>query len=221
MVASAAAAEPVVAIGKSGPAEGQARTAAEESESDTEQEAPETKRTDKTEEPKAKKRRTTNTKKAEGTTDDNTQNTEQTNKRQSPKKKNELTDDCCTWLKIRNRVMTANSTSDMIEKDVTELPQLGMFRENPTLMIPMRTEKERCANIISSSAFRRALMQADSVAAVKKLGGKVGSNEYQGLKKSLRSLLETIAKPLADFEAQVDTAVKRAGLEKEQAAKVS
>ena len=116
-------------------------------------------------------------------------------------------------MKLRNRLMSAKTASDVMTGEIDNLKVLEHYKKSPATMKPMENAKKMMDATVNSD-FRRAVLRCNTVRDVMKLGGKGGKNE--GLKRSLSNFIEQLTPPLQVFENEVESMSLRIDLEKNQ-----
>ena len=116
-------------------------------------------------------------------------------------------------MKLRNRLMSAKTASDVIKGEFVNLEILEHYKMSPATLQPMDAAKKTMDATVNSD-FRRAVLRCNAAKDVMKLGGKGGNNE--GLKRPLSNFIEQLRSPLEKFENEVETMSLRIDLEKNQ-----
>ena len=116
-------------------------------------------------------------------------------------------------MKLRNRLMSAKTASDVMTGEIENLKVLEHYKRSPATMKPMENAKKMMDATVNSD-FRRAVLRCNTARDVMKLGGKGGKNER--LKRSLSNFIEQLRSPLEKFENEIETMSLRIDLEKNQ-----
>ena len=122
-----------------------------------------------------------------------------------------LANDAQQFMKLRNRMMSAKTASDVIKGEIDNLEILDHYKMSPATLQPVDAKKKTMDATVNSD-FRRAVQRSSCGNEVMQLSGKVSA---EGLKRSLSNFIEALRSPLAKFENEVETMSLRIDLEKQ------